>query len=153
MRKDKIIPHKKVCVAVIRDRRGKILIARRLPKGSMGGLWEFPGGKIEANETVIDCIIREIQEELAVTVKVEQHLITIEHNYKDFYLTLIAHLCSLVTPPKELEDKVNIEPIPIASSEILWVSLSEIDRYNFPAANDRIITTLKNLQQERQLFV
>lgn len=153
MRKNQAIPDKKVGVAIIRDRKGQILIARRLPGGSMGGLWEFPGGKIEANETVIECIVREIQEELAVTVKVEDHLITIDHTYKDFHVTLIAHLCSIVNTPGGVAAIGNKEPIPIASSQIRWVKLSQMEEYNFPTANAEIITALKNFQQQRQLFV
>jgi len=138
MGNQKTKPHKQVCVAVIGDRTGKILIARRLMAGSMGGLWEFPGGKIEANETVVECIVREIREELAVTVIVEEPLIAIEHSYEDFHLTLIAHLCSLASTSEK--------PIPLAASEIRWVKLTEIDRYQFPAANAQIITALRNRQ-------
>ncbi|MGL5803885.1 MAG: NUDIX domain-containing protein, partial [Xenococcaceae cyanobacterium] len=63
------IPHKKIGVAVIRDRQGKILIDRRRAQDTMGGLWEFPGGKIELNETVEECIKREILEELAIDIE------------------------------------------------------------------------------------
>ena len=67
--------HKRIGVAVISDNQGQILIDRRLPTGVMAGLWEFPGGKIEAKETVSACIFREIKEELGVEVMVGTHLI------------------------------------------------------------------------------
>jgi len=138
MGNQKTKPHKQVCVAVIGDRTGKILIARRLMAGSMGGLWEFPGGKIEANETVVECIVREIKEELGVTVTVEEPLTAIDCSYEDFHLTLVAHLCSLAFASQK--------PTPLAASEIRWVELTEIDRYQFPEANSKIITALKNRQ-------
>ena len=76
------LPHKRIGVAVIWNQSGQILIDKRKLEGTMGGLWEFPGGKIEAGETVVDCIVREIREELAIDITVSEHLMSIEHTYK-----------------------------------------------------------------------
>ncbi len=69
---------KQIGVAVIRDDRDLILIDRRLAKGLLGGFWEFPGGKIEGNETVQECIKREVLEEIGIEIAVDSHLITID---------------------------------------------------------------------------
>jgi A/G-specific adenine glycosylase len=73
------LPHKIIGVAVIWNDRGEILIDRRPQKGLLGGLWEFPGGKLEPEESIQDCIRREIQEELGITIAVQDHLITVAY--------------------------------------------------------------------------
>jgi mutator protein MutT len=127
------IPHKKIGVAVIRDRLGRILIDRRRAQDTMGGLWEFPGGKIELNETVEECIKREILEELAIDIEVINHLITIDHTYTNFRITLFVHHCLHLSG----------EPQAIECDEIRWVTIAELDRFTFPEANSRIIAALK----------
>jgi len=126
------LPHKKVGVAVIRNQKGEILIARRLATGLMGGLWEFPGGKIEPNETVQQCIKREILEEIGIEIQVEEELITINHQYPQFYVTLIVHYCSYLKG----------EPQPLECQEVRWVTLAEIANFSFPSANSQIIQAL-----------
>lgn len=127
------IPHKKIGVAVIRDEKGKILIDRRLEEGLLGGMWEFPGGKIEPGETIQDCIKREIKEELGIDIAVEDHLITINHAYTHFKITLNVYYCRHLAG----------EPQTIECQEIRWVTLDEIDKFPFPKANTRIIEALR----------
>ncbi|MFP4298310.1 MAG: A/G-specific adenine glycosylase [Spirulinaceae cyanobacterium] len=127
------IPHKKIGVAVIRDEKGKILIDRRLEEGLLGGLWEFPGGKIEPGETIQDCIKREIKEEIGIDIAVEDHLITINHAYTHFKITLNVYYCRHLAG----------EPQTIECQEIRWVTLDEIDQFPFPKANTRIIEALR----------
>ncbi|MBE9099118.1 A/G-specific adenine glycosylase [filamentous cyanobacterium LEGE 07170] len=134
MREEKApIPHKSIGVAVIWNEAGQILIDRRPPSGLLGGLWEFPGGKIEPGETVEDCIRREIQEELGIEVEVGDRLISLDHAYSHFRVTLNVHHCRHLSG----------EPQPIECDEIRWVSLDELDQYPFPAANVQIIDALK----------
>lgn len=127
------LPHKRIGVAVIRNDQREILIDRRRANGLLGGLWEFPGGKIEANETVEACIEREVREELAIEVEVGEHLITIDHTYSQFHVTLFVHYCRYLSG----------EPQAIECDEIRWVSLEEIDQFPFPTANSQIIAALK----------
>ncbi len=128
------IPHKIIGVAVIWNDQNQILIDRRLPQGTMGGLWEFPGGKIELGETVEECIKREIYEELAIEIAVGEHLITIDHTYSHLRVTLTVHYAQhLAGVPQTIE-----------CDEICWVSLEELDNFSFPAANREIITALRN---------
>ncbi|WP_238544318.1 8-oxo-dGTP diphosphatase MutT [Gloeocapsa sp. PCC 73106] len=128
-----VIPHKRIGVGVIANNQGQILIDRRLPSGLMAGLWEFPGGKIEVNESVETCIVRELKEELGIDVIVGEHLITIEHDYQEFKITLIVHHCRISRG----------EPQPLECAEIRWVSLKEIEEFTFPEANYQIIAALR----------
>lgn len=129
------LPHKIIGVAVIWNEQGKILIDRRRREGLMGGLWEFPGGKLEPGETVQDCIKREIQEELAIKVEIGDHLITIDHTYSQFHVTLNVYHCRHESG----------EPQPIECDEIRWVTVDELPSYEFPIANLQIIEALKQI--------
>ena len=109
-----------------------ILITQR-PEGSgHAGLWEFPGGKQEPGEAITDTIARELQEELAIEVAVDQELITVDHAYSHKKLRFIVHLCRWLSG----------EPQPLASQQVRWVKPEELGRYPFPAANARIIEAL-----------
>ncbi len=135
-------PHKIIGVGVIWHQdfgsqqqleNREILIARRLKSGEMGGLWEFPGGKIEPNETVEECVKREIKEELGIEVAVGDRIISIAHDYNTFKVTLFVHNCHYLSG----------EPQNLESEEIKWVKIKELDRYTFPQANIKIIDMLK----------
>jgi len=126
------LPHKQIGVAVIWNQQGEILIDRRLQEGLLGGLWEFPGGKIEAQETIPACIEREIKEELGITVEVGDHLITINHAYTHFRVTLYVHHCRYLSG----------DPQPIECDEIRWVKPEQLAEFPFPKANTRIIEAI-----------
>ena len=130
----KPLSHKKIGVAVIYNDAGLILIDRRPDKGLLGGLWEFPGGKIEPGETVEECIKREIKEEIDIEIEVGENLINLDHTYSDFKVTLYVHICRYLRG----------EPKPIECQEIRWVSLEEIVQFSFPEANTKIIEMLKS---------
>ncbi|ADI63070.1 8-oxo-dGTP diphosphatase MutT [Trichormus azollae] len=138
MNKISTIPHKIIGVAVIWNDQKQILIDRRLPKGTMAGLWEFPGGKIESRETIEECIGREILEELGIKIEVGIHLITINHTYSHLQVTLTVYHCRhLAGIPQAIE-----------CAEIRWVSLDELDDFSFPEANLAIITALRKGQND-----
>ncbi len=127
------IPRKMIGVAVIWNHQEQILIDRRRQNGLLGGLWEFPGGKVEPNETIQECIQREILEELAIEIEVGDHLITVEHAYTHFHVTLHVYHCRHLSG----------EPQPLECDELRWVSLAEIDQFPFPTANVKIINALR----------
>ncbi len=128
------LPHKHIGVAVITDSQGNILIDRRKQEGLLGGLWEFPGGKIEPGETPEECVKREIKEELGIEIAVQDKLVTIEHAYTHFKVTLNVFNC------KHLSG----DPQPLESDEVKWVTLDEIDQYPFPKANSQIIEAMRS---------
>lgn len=82
-----------VVAAALIDGDGRILVAQRLPGGSLGGLWEFPGGKIEAGETPEAALVRELAEELGITVALDalQPLTFVSHAYADFHLLMMLY--------------------------------------------------------------
>ncbi|TAD73597.1 MAG: A/G-specific adenine glycosylase [Oscillatoriales cyanobacterium] len=127
------IPHKVIGVAVIRNEAGQILIDRRPAEGLLGGLWEFPGGKVEPNESIADCVRREIREELGIEIAVGEELIVVDHAYSHFKVSLHVHLCQHVSG----------EPQAIECDEVRWVTLDEINQFPFPKANTTIIEALK----------
>jgi len=120
VRKEKTkIPHYTVTAAVIR-RDSKVLIACRKPEKLLGGLWEFPGGKIQDGEDLSSCLKREICEELAATVSVGKSLGTYRHAFTHFRITLHAFECSLAT-----ED----EPENLEHSALAWVHPEQLINY------------------------
>ncbi len=128
--------HKLVGVGIIWD-ADRLLIDRRRPTGLLGGLWEFPGGKLEPGESIPECIAREIQEELALQVTVGAELITIKHTYSEFDVTLVVHHCQYLGG----------EPQPLSCDEIRWVKVAELGNYQFPAANAEIVAALVALKK------
>jgi A/G-specific adenine glycosylase len=113
-----VVPHFTVTAAVV-WRNGKVLLAKRPSKGLLGGMWEFPGGKMEKDETFQECLMREIREELGVEIRVGELFGVYQHAYTHFRITLHAFLC-------ELEDG---EPKPIEATEVTWVSPAALTQY------------------------
>lgn len=126
------LPHKIIGVAVIWNAQGQILIDRRKQDGLLGGLWEFPGGKVEPDETIETCIVREIQEELGIGIEVGDRLIVVDHAYSHFRVTLNVHHCRHLSG----------DPQPIECDEVRWVEPPELREYAFPKANVQIIDAI-----------
>ncbi len=125
------VPHFVVTAAVLR-RDGKILLARRPSKGLLGGMWEFPGGKVEQDETLEMCLAREIREELGADVRVGESFGIYRHGYTHFRITLHAFWC-------ELTDG---EPRPIQAAELAWVAPSDMRIYPMGKVDRQIATAL-----------
>lgn len=107
-------------VAAIIEKDDKILIAQRL-KGQFAGLWEFPGGKIEDNESKEHAIVREIKEEFDVEININKYLTTIEHQYDDFYLVMDCFVCSIKSGNLVLHDHMAYKWINHYVNNIDWV--------------------------------
>ncbi|MCC7376813.1 MAG: 8-oxo-dGTP diphosphatase MutT [Verrucomicrobiales bacterium] len=113
-------------------RGGKLLIAQR-PEGShLAGLWEFPGGKREEGELWPDCLIRELQEELGVVVKVGEVFEEVVHRYPEKVVRLRFFLATLDAG----------EPRPLGCANVNWVTRSELSKYAFPPADAELIQRL-----------
>lgn len=118
MEEKRPVPHVTVTAAII-HRDGHILIARRPSSGLLGGMWEFPGGKVETGEALPDALRREIQEELGVNVRVEKPFGVYFHAYTHFKVTLHAFHCYLQAG----------EPRAIEASELRWVTPEELSSF------------------------
>jgi len=114
--KKPVIPHHTVAAAVI-QRDKQVLIARRPPNGLLGGMWEFPGGKVKPGEDLASCLQREICEELDVQIQVGTPLGVYRHAYTHFRVTLHAFRCRLLN---------GSEPKPIEASALHWAALEEL---------------------------
>ena len=128
-------PFQVIGVGLVFDGSGRVLIDQRLEQGLLGGMWEFPGGKQEPGEAIADTIARELREELAIEVAVEEELIRLDHTYSHKRLRFIVHLCRHLAG----------EPQPLASQQVRWVEPGDLGAFPFPAANARIIAALLDL--------
>ena len=126
-----------VCGCILKNQQ--VYIAKRLGKDA--GLWEFPGGKVESDETCQQAIIRELDEELAIKVNVIDKLYTIEDNTKDVPLTVTALCCEIVQGTPTLH----------VHSEGKWLFPSLIDRSTFHPSDGPIIDALIQFMKDRNL--
>jgi len=124
-------PHFLIAAGVI-WKDGKLLIARRPENGLLGGLWEFPGGKVEENESIGEAVIREVKEEVGISVRVDQLLTVVKHQYTHFSITLHAFTCRYLAG----------EPQALGCTEWRWVDAEELAQYAFPRANGKIIEAI-----------
>jgi 8-oxo-dGTP diphosphatase len=116
---------------------GKILIAQRKKTMKQGGLWEFPGGKLETGESAPDCIRREFMEELGMVVHVGDYLDEMTYTYPDigdFHFDTYWATCENPTP-------IHLE----AHEQIAWIKPEEFDNYQFCPADIPLVNKLKTI--------
>ena len=120
--------------AAILEKDGKFLIAKRKKDDVLGGLWEFPGGKIEDGETAEECLARELKEELEIEVEVGTLITSNKHVYPNGIFELLAYKVEHISGNFVLNDH----------DEVKWITIDEISKYDFPPASTPIINYLKN---------
>ena len=125
------IPEYIIAVGVV-HKNGKVLITRRKAEGLLGGLWEFPGGKVRAGESPAQACRREILEEVGLQIKVEAPIAQIRHAYSHFKIVLHVFHCSYLEGSVKLNGPVDYR----------WVALQELNNYPFPGANRKFIPRL-----------
>jgi 8-oxo-dGTP diphosphatase len=118
-----------VAVGVIKNPKGEILISQRAAKAHQGGLWEFPGGKVEKGESVMQALRRELKEELGIKVKQCEPLIRIHHDYPD--LSVLLDVWTV--------EKFGGVAHGREGQAVRWVVANELANYEFPVANLPII--------------
>jgi mutator protein MutT len=121
-----------VAIAVVK-RGKKILICLRKMRGSLGGFWEFPGGKRETGESLEACLSRELMEEVGMTARIIEKLTQIRHDYGQTRVTLYPFLC----------EHVGGEPAPIECERVEWVEVEQFSDFKFPPANDPLLNEIK----------
>jgi 8-oxo-dGTP diphosphatase len=126
-----------VAACALIDADGRVLIAQRPLGKSMAGLWEFPGGKVEPGERPEQCLIRELKEELGITVKEEclAPLTFASHSYPDFHLLMPLYVC------RRWEGIVTAQE----QQALKWVRPGELKNYPMPPADEPLISHLTTL--------
>ena len=128
-----------VAAAVITDVRGRVLLGRRTDGRDLAGLWEFPGGKCEPGESPEDALVRELQEELGITVQVGEALINVPQRYPDKRLRLdVRRVSHWEGTPRGVEGQA-----------LAWVAPEKLTRYPMPPADRPVVAML--LQPDRYL--
>jgi len=115
---------------VFRERR--LLIAQRRAGDPLGGFWEFPGGKRQAGETFMECLRRELREELGIEVEVLELFEAISHAYPEKIVHLRFHRCRWLRN----------EPQALGCHAWAWVTRAELGQYRFPPADERLLEQL-----------
>jgi mutator protein MutT len=115
-------------------RNGKLLITQRHADAHLGGLWEFPGGKRECEESFESCLARELHEELGIEVFVGELIETVEHDYPEKRVLLKFFRC---------EWRAH-EPRALGCPAFQWITRDELAQFEFPAADERLLERLRN---------
>jgi mutator protein MutT len=123
---------------VFRD--GKLLITRRFEDAHLGGLWEFPGGKREPDESFEVCLRRELREELGIEIKVGEQVEAVTQEYPEKTVHLQFFRCAWLEK----------EPEALGCMDLCWVNPEELGNYEFPAADARL---LRRLATDRSLWI
>jgi mutator protein MutT len=116
---------------------GRYLISRRKAAAHLGGLWEFPGGKVEPDELLENCLRRELREELGIEIADPVRFQVIRHDYPDKSVELHFFFCSIKSGQAQA----------LACDEIRWVTPEEMTDLAFPAADRSLIEALQNLHR------
>lgn len=122
----------KLVTAAVIEKDGKILIAKRKKGDRMENKWEFPGGKIECNETPEECLKRELNEEFGIECQINEYICTSKYHYEHISIELMAYRVSHISGGFILKDH----------DEIKWINLVDHNNFDFAEADKPIITKL-----------
>src|SRR3954454_5279615 len=134
--RDSAISHSSFVIEVAAGlvfRDGKLLITQRYPDAHLGGLWEFPGGKREPNETFKQCLHRELKEELGIEVQVCNLIETITHQYPEKTVLLQFFRCAWLRH----------EPQSLRCPDFRWITRDQLATFQFPPADARLLDKLR----------
>jgi 8-oxo-dGTP diphosphatase len=124
-----------VVTAAVIERDGRFLVTRRQPGVHLEGYWEFPGGKCDGDESLAACLVRELQEELAVASRIGEEIFTVTHHYPERSVELHFFRCELIG-----------DPLAQLGQDMRWVAREELRDLNFPPADDALIERLAHFR-------
>lgn len=130
------LPIVNVAAGIVTNDKGLFLVALRHPHVELGGLWEFPGGKVELDERIEDALARELTEEIGIVVIHARLFLKIEHAYPHKKILLHVYRVS----------HFQGEPKAMEGQELRWVTLKQLSLLHFPAANMAIIEALNTVE-------
>lgn len=133
MKTEKVV--KDVCGALI-ENKGKYLVAKRNPKDTFGGLWEFPGGSIEPGEEKETCLKREIKEELGVDIEVGRLIYTFEDEIPTLKINVFLFECKIKKGT----------PQPLDCGDVLWADFNQLKRLKLASADKKVLSWLMKRQ-------
>lgn len=122
-----------VSAAIIK--KGNKIFCTQRGYGEFKDMWEFPGGKLEPEETPEDAIVREIKEELATDIKIEKFITTVRYTYPNFNLIMHCFLCSLITENIEL----------LEHESAVWLDIEKLDELDWLPADLIVLNDIRNL--------
>jgi 8-oxo-dGTP diphosphatase len=122
-------------VGAMIEQDGRYLITQRSPKATLPLLWEFPGGRVEPGETDQGALARELHEEMGIAVEVGDRAIHVEHAYEGYDIDFCVYRCRLLSGP--------VRNLRVHAHR--WVLPEELDRYEFPPADEKSIAKLLGL--------
>ena len=130
-----------VAAGVLEQEDGSVFLVQRPLHKEMGGLWEIPGGKVEAGETPEETLVRELKEELGIQVSTKDltPLTFVSHSYKKFHLVMLVFLCKKWAGTITLHEN---------QEKFEWVQPSELNNYLMPDADKPLIETLQEIQRK-----
>jgi A/G-specific adenine glycosylase len=128
------VPKQKIAVGVVSD-GNRVLITRRAEKGMLGGLWEFPGGKVQPGEKANDACQREIHEETGLEVGVEARIARVKHVYSHLEVEIDVFHCRYLGGSVVLD----------GPTDHRWITLDEASQYAFPKANHKFLPAVRNV--------
>lgn len=139
MKFDKSMKKIEVVAAIIKH--GDKIFATQRGYGEFKDGWEFPGGKMELGETREEALKREIREELATIINIDEFVQTIEYDYPSFHLTMHCYLCSVISGELTL----------LEHEAAKWLSVAEIETVEWLPADEELLGTLKQVLSESKL--
>jgi 8-oxo-dGTP diphosphatase len=123
-------------VAAMLEKDGCYLITQRRPGGTLPLLWEFPGGRVEDGETDETALARELREEMGIEVLVRGRVMQVNHSYSEYDIDFRVYRCKLVSG----------EIVHHRVHDHRWVRPTDLDKYQFPAADEKTLSLLLDLQ-------
>lgn len=112
---------------------GRLLLAQRPPGTHLAGCWEFPGGKRESDETIVECVARELREELGILVRPVRLYHQLTHHYPQKSVSLWFFVCDLLEGT----------PKPLGCSAVAWVDRFSLGKFQFPAADAQLLDLIQ----------
>ena len=128
-----------VAAGILFDSRDRVLVARRHPSAHQGGLWEFPGGKVEHGESPYRALVRELEEELGITATKMTPFMRVPYQYAECFVLLDFWMVAEWSGQAQ----------GLEGQEIAWCCLQSLLPSHFPPADEPVLAALKRLRQQR----
>lgn len=131
---DRAMKRIEVAVGIVYDAQGRVLVGQRVVNDAYYKKWEFPGGKIEAGESVEQALVREFKEEVGIRINSSEDFMLIEHDYPDRRVRLHVRIVN----------DYSGEVSPLEGQAVKWVDVKDLDKLDFLQGNEAMVSALQN---------